>query len=235
MIKAVFFDVGYTLLHTSAPLADVCSQMLAKHGYAVAPHTVSAAMHTADAEHTARYHALTDDWARHDTIVALWLRYYRRLFDALDIPDPDAAIAHEMIAWYGQPRAWQPFDDVAPTLARLRARGLRLGAVSDWAPSLLGILQGHALTRYFDFVLCSGSIGFCKPSPHFYRLALLRANVAPHQALHIGDSYYADVRGARAVGIRPVLLDRQGTAPAVDCAVVRSLGQLEPLLDQGHE
>ncbi len=232
MIQAIFFDVGHTLLQPAASTSETCHRFLQAHGYDLSIDGIRSAMFTIDQGYMADYHALNDDWAHPETILALWLRYYRRLFDLLDIPDNGERLAKEIIAWYGQPQAWQPFPDVVDALKRLQEQGFRLGAVSDWAPTLVSILQAHGLTRYLDFVLCSGAIGFCKPSLQFYRLALQRAGVQPHQALHIGDSYYADVRGALAAGIRPVLLDRIGTAPRVDCYVVRELVEIESILNE---
>jgi len=231
MIKAIFFDVGNTLIRTALPTADACRYMLHKHGHTVSHADVEAAMQAADVEHLARYHTPNEDWAHPATIMALWLRYYRTVFDQLGLVDEDELLAQSMIAWYGQPEAWQPFPEVLTVLAAMQRRGLLVGAVSDWAPTLTSILHGHGLTQYLDFVLGSGTIGFCKPSPAFYRLALQRAQVHGDQALHVGDSYYADVRGARAAGIRPVLVDRARHAPPLDCAVVHNLLELDPLVD----
>lgn len=230
MIKAIFFDVGNTLLNTAAHTSETCRQFLHKHGQPRSLDEIRAAMRAADLAHEAHYHALHDDWARPDTILALWLRYYRRVFDRLAITDPDAGLAHALIAWYGTSAAWQPFPDVHDALAMLAARGLRMGAISDWGPSLTGILHAHGLSRYLDFVLASGNIGFCKPHPQLYRLALQRADVQPDEALHVGDSYYADVRGARAVGITPVLIDRRGHTASLDCMVIHSLHEIMDLL-----
>ncbi|HEX6289927.1 MAG TPA: HAD-IA family hydrolase [Herpetosiphonaceae bacterium] len=230
MIKAVFFDVGHTLLHPAQPTAEVCRQLLQAHGHNVSQETVDMAMRLADVEHMARYHSLRDDWSHAQTIRAMWLDYYRQVFDALGLYDEEQQLAHELIAWYGEPAAWQPFPESRAVLEWLHTRGFCVGAVSDWAPTLPRILHAHGFTRFLDFVLCSGNIGFAKPSLQFYRLALQRAGVQPHEALHIGDSYYADVRGARAAGIEPVLLDRAGKAPAVDCAVIRDLRELETML-----
>jgi putative hydrolase of the HAD superfamily len=231
MIKAVFFDVGNTLLHTAQSTAKTCRRVLAAHGHDLSLATVKAAMRQADIQHMARYHALHDDWAQPHTIQALWLNYYRQVFDQLGLYDEDQQLSHELIAWYGQPTAWQPFPEVRSVLERLHDHGLCVGAVSDWAQTLPRILHAHDLSRFLDFVLCSGAIGFAKPSPQLYRLALQRAGVQPHEAIHVGDSYYADVRGARAAGIHPVLIDRQGRAPAVDCTVIGDLRELEPLLN----
>lgn len=234
MIKAIFFDVGHTLITTAQPTSAVCQRVLSAHGYSCERERVKAAMHTADADYTARYHTPNHDWASPQTIQALWLRYYRHVFELLPLPQLQPAqadaLAHELISWYGQPAAWQPFPDALPVLADLHARGLLLGAVSDWSATLTPILHAHGFSRYLDFVLSSGNIGFCKPHAHFYQLALQRAGVAPHEAIHIGDSYYADVRGARAVGITPVLLDRGGTLPPLDCTTIRDLHELERVI-----
>jgi putative hydrolase of the HAD superfamily len=229
-LKAIFFDVGHTLLHPAVAVPEVCHRLLLSHGWELPLPSIEIAVHHQFAEDAAQSHLFKDDWACPEKIEALWLRYYRRVFEQLQIQDPDASLAHQMISWYGQPQAWQLFPDVSDTLRCLRQRGFCLGAVSDWAPSLLSILHGHGLTRYFDFVLCSGVIGFCKPTVQFYKLALKRAGVEPYQALHIGDNYYADVRGARAAGITPVLLDRAGAALAVDCVVIRELSEIEMIL-----
>lgn len=233
MIKAIFFDVGYTLLHTAEPTSKVCRKVLRAHGHDLPLARIKAAMKPADATHTQRYHSLRDDWAQPHTIRGMWLDYYRHVFDELGFPDEDQQLAHELIDWYAEPQAWQPFPEAREVVERLHSQGLCIGAVSDWAPTLPRILQAHGFTRWLDFVLCSGNIGFAKPNVQFYRLAIERAGVQPDEALHVGDSYYADVRGARAAGITPVLIDRAGRAPALDCAVIRDLRELEPLLRSG--
>jgi putative hydrolase of the HAD superfamily len=194
-------------------------------------------MRIADTHHMARYHKPNDDWAQPHTIVSLWLDYYRHVFELLHFTDHDQQLAHDLIAWYGRPEAWRPYPDVAAILPAIAERGVVIGAVSDWGQTLTAILHAHHISAHLDFVIASGNIGLSKPNIQLYRLALQRANVQPHEALHIGDSYYADVCGARAAGIHPVLLDRSASLPALDCRVVTDLLQLVPLVDQlsSHE
>jgi putative hydrolase of the HAD superfamily len=231
MIKAVFFDVGNTLIHPAIPTSEQCRRMLEQHGFVVSREQVSAAMRIADTHHMARYHKLNDDWAHPHTIQSLWLDYYRHVFDLLHFTDHDQQLAYDLIRWYGQPQAWQPYPDVATILPTIAERDLVVGAVSDWGRTLTSILHAHQIAPHLDFVIASGNIGLSKPNVQLYRLALDRANVQPHEALHIGDSYYADVCGARGAGIHPVLLDRSASLPPLDCRVVTDLLQLLSLLD----
>ena len=64
------------------------------------------------------------------------------------------------------------------------------------------------LDRYLDFVLPSGAVGVAKPNPAFFAMALEHAGVAPAEALMVGDSYRADVRGAWSAGMDAVWLNR---------------------------
>ena len=97
------------------------------------------------------------------------------------------------------------------------------GVISDWGTDLVPIRHAHEVTQHLDFVVASAAVGTAKPHPDIFRFALARAEFSPHDVAYVGDSYVSDVLGARAVGIAPVLLDRDGNAPAVDCPVVSSL------------
>ncbi len=86
------------------------------------------------------------------------------------------------------------------------------------------------LYRYLDSVLSSASIGIIKPDPHIYEVACERLEVEPARAVHVGDHYYADVLGARAVGIHPVMIDRFGFSHRADVPVIEDLYGLLPIL-----
>ena len=119
-----------------------------------------------------------------------------------------------------------PFPDAEPTLLALRDRGLRLVAVSNWDCSLGWWLDRAGLGRLLDGAVSSAQVGEAKPAPAVFAAALEIAGVEPADALHAGDSIANDVQGARAAGIRAVLVARHGVAPAG----VESVGSLEGLL-----
>jgi FMN phosphatase YigB (HAD superfamily) len=92
-------------------------------------------------------------------------------------------------------------------------------------------LHRLGLSRYLDWALVSGAIGYAKPSPHFYGLVVKRAGVASAQIVHVGDSYYADVRGARTVGIDAIVIDWQRRPwPKLDVPLIHHIAELPPLL-----
>jgi FMN phosphatase YigB (HAD superfamily) len=110
--------------------------------------------------------------------------------------------------------AWYVFPDVVPAVEVMHAAGLRLAVISNWlwgGPELLHSLE---LARHFEALVVSARVGYNKPHPGIFDHALRVMAVDAADAVHVGDNYQADVMGARAVGIRPVLIDRRQRDPA---------------------
>lgn len=138
----------------------------------------------------------------------------------------DAALA-ELRAWHDRENLWEDvLPGVRPALARLRAAGLRLAAVSNANGTVHRLFERLELQDYFDAVLDSAVEGVEKPDPRLFRLALERVGGEAASALHIGDMYHVDVVGARAAGLPVVLLDELGLYEGADCPRVRSLLEL---------
>jgi putative hydrolase of the HAD superfamily len=96
-----------------------------------------------------------------------------------------------------------------------------------------GLCSRLGLDSYLDFCVTSEEAGAEKPHPPIFLAALRRAHVAPQEAIHVGDQYQADVQGARAVGINPVLLDREGWYHDVnDCSKITTLPELDRLVTE---
>ena len=117
-------------------------------------------------------------------------------------------------------RAWEHaynfdiYEDVLPTFDALRQHELRLGLVSNTGRDLDAFVRHHGLD--VDAAVSSGVHGKIKPHPTIFQAALARLEVAPGQAVMIGDSVEDDVEGARAVGMRGLLLDRDDRYPEVE-------------------
>ena len=120
-------------------------------------------------------------------------------------------------------------------LDRLRSGGLRLAVVSNSDGRVEEALAAADLRDYFDVVLDSALVGVEKPDPAIFRAALEALDVAPSQALYVGDLYDVDVVGARAAGMEAVLLLPGAAGGAHDCRTFDSLPALaDDLLTGGR-
>ncbi len=103
------------------------------------------------------------------------------------------------------------YPDVIPALRGLRHRGLRLVTVSNWDCSLPRVLEGCGIDGLLDGTVTSAGAGARKPDPAIFAAALELAGVRADEALHVGDTAEEDVAGAQAAGIRPLLIERDGS------------------------
>ncbi len=233
-VRAVFFDAGMTLIGPSLLLQEVMALVLARHGVDADLDALRLGLGRAEDYYLEVVRADRDIWSDRGRIMAMWRNYYSTALRAAGVEADDARLkewAEEIIQAFEDPGLWQPYPDVPGTLAELRHRGFRQGVISDWTGPLEKILAAHGLLDHLDFVLTSGELGVAKPNPHFFELALRQAVVSPSQAIHVGDTYWTDVLGARVAGIQPILIDRKGTNPPADCPVITSLAELLVLLD----
>jgi putative hydrolase of the HAD superfamily len=123
------------------------------------------------------------------------------------------------------------YDDTLPTLARLRAAGVRTAIVSNapWGspPGLWrGELQRLGLLGAVDAVVLCGDVGWRKPAPDIFHHALRALGCRPAESLFVGDDLRWDVEGSAAVGMRPVLIDREGRHRSYTGERVADLGGL---------
>jgi putative hydrolase of the HAD superfamily len=103
------------------------------------------------------------------------------------------------------------YEDALPVLDDLRRRGLKLGLISNGQRDLAEFAAHHALD--VDAMVGSRSHGRTKPHPSIFVAALRAVDASPAEAAMVGDSLEDDIEGARALGIRAILLDREGRHP----------------------
>ena len=146
---------------------------------------------------------------------------------AAGVPLDEAAV-HAAFAAALRRAAW-PGDWTDPATQRAFWHGFyvdvlgEVGYDGDGAPlaeELFATFSDPATYKLFDDV---------RPA-----LEALRAAGVPARAcLHVGDSPGADVAGARAVGMVPVLIDRHARWPEADGLRVRTLAELVDLVEGG--
>jgi HAD superfamily hydrolase (TIGR01549 family) len=125
--------------------------------------------------------------------------------------DSARACAADMVARWMRHENFTLYDVVLPVLAELRRHGQKLGLISNGERDLDEFAAHHALE--VDVAVGSRSFGRTKPHPSIFAAALEQLGVEPEDAAMVGDSYADDIEGARALGMRAILLDRDGLYP----------------------
>lgn len=168
---------------------------------------------------------------------AFWTNYAVHCLILLGQPAEQAAIlAPEMNRYMNtehQPEDWIP-EDVPNTLGALKNAGFRLGVLSNRDESVNAYLEQIGLSQYFELCLVAGEIAAWKPDPQSFRHALQRLGLAAQQVVYVGDNYFADILGAEAAGIWPVLYDPTGIFPEAQCPIIHTIGELAELFLNGR-
>jgi putative hydrolase of the HAD superfamily len=201
--RVVLLDALGTLLALEPPAPRLVAA-LAERGVEVSEDVAAAALREEIAYYRAHHHEARDVASLADLRDRCAAVLQRHLPEP--VPDLRAALLASL--------RFTPFAEVADVLRALRDDGLRLVVVSNWDVSLHEALASTGLARQVDAAISSAEAGAAKPDPTIFAraLALAGEGFGPDDAVHVGDEA-VDVEGARAAGIRPVLVRRDGTRP----------------------
>jgi putative hydrolase of the HAD superfamily len=128
------------------------------------------------------------------------------------------ADVEELVGWRRDltRRALVPRAGLLETLADLRARGLRVGLISNCTEEVADVWPETSFAPPFDAAVFSATAGLAKPDLAIYRLAATELGVEPSECLFVGDGANDELRGARDVGMEPVLIHAHGQDPIWD-------------------
>ncbi len=207
-LRAVLFDVDFTLCRPGPELsADRYARVAARHGVTLA----------ADRYEQAREAAVLN-LKRHPELFhdeSIWHRFTEEIFIGMGGPREIASeCASEIERGWEVSENFELFEDAIPVLEELRAAGLRIGVVSNGIRDLTEFVAHHRLD--VDAIVDSRSHGRVKPHPTIFQAALDLLGVEAVDAVMVGDSLEEDVEGARALGMRAILIDREDRHPDVE-------------------
>jgi putative hydrolase of the HAD superfamily len=207
VLRAVVFDVDFTLARPGPDLGPAGYVELGRrHGLALDPERYHEARVAAFAE--VKRHPELD----HDE--EIWVLFTERIIVGMGGAGNTYAAAVEMEERWTHSARFELYDDALPVLADLRERGLKIGLLSNSSRDLDEFVEHHGLVA--DAVLTSHVHGKTKPHEMIFRAMLDLLAVAPPEAAMVGDTIEDDVEGALAVGMRAVLLDREGLYPEIE-------------------
>jgi putative hydrolase of the HAD superfamily len=233
MLRAVFFDVGNTLLYPYPSVPEVVREILAEEGHIRDLSAIDAYMPMLDEYYEDRYREDDTFWRSEDETLAVWVGMYSLLCRKLDIHVDAEMIARRVYHEFGDARRWRAYDDVRPAFERLKANGRQIGLISNWDGRLAGLMEALGLGHLLDAIISSAAVGLHKPDPRIFELACQQIGVEPADAAHVGDHQYADIVGAEAVGMMSVLIDRHGGERPGHGRFVRTLDDLDRVLEIG--
>jgi putative hydrolase of the HAD superfamily len=215
--ETLFLDAGGVLVN---PNWTRVAERLAAHGVPVAPETLEAAdPHARRALDTPDNLRASSDGRKRWVFMEIVLAHA-----GVPLSDRTEAALRDLREYHDRQNLWESIPEEVPeALRRLRKIGLRLAVVSNANGTVRALFDRVGLRPLVDLVLDSWEEKVEKPDPRFFALALSRMEARAETTVHVGDLYEADVRGARAAGIEPVLLDRAGLYPDADCQRVSSL------------
>lgn len=231
MLRAVIFDLDDTLVDQASAATTAATAWAAEHG--IVDDDVSQRWAAISKIHYTRYQRreLTFTQQRRE-----------RVRDFLGRGIDDEA-ADEFFAGYLQryEAEWTLFDDAVPALRRAKAAGLTVAILTNGDDEHQRFkIKKLGIADEIDVVVASSVLPAGKPDPRAFRGALELIGVAKAEALMVGDSLEYDVRGALAVGMAAVLLDRFDTHADEDVTRIKSLAELNftqpaSIRNGGHE
>jgi putative hydrolase of the HAD superfamily len=202
-LKAVLFDLGLTLTKT-ASFPEIYRRILARFGVTASLGDIVRAQNATEGE----FDIATYDESRRKEF---WINYNVSLLEKLGIEEKRVFLAAQIDELWWECSHVRVYPDVEPTLSHLRARGLKLGLVSNgFKKDLDHILGELGLEKWFDVVVCIESCNCAKPDKEIFLYALNELGIKAGEALFVGDSVVHDYEGASNVGIKPLLIDREG-------------------------
>ena len=211
-IRAAFFDAAGTLFTVNGSVGEIYADLARAHGKDVSPQALEANFRRAFATAPPMAFPNVEPMQLRAREKQWWKDIVQTVFSPLGSFPQFEAYFEALFTHFARPDAWQLYPETRAALAALQARGLYLGVISNFDSRLFRLLDGFAISQFFDPIVISTHAGAAKPDVRIFTRALQRHSLRPTEAIHIGDSLHADITGAQAAGLMPILIDRSRTA-----------------------
>jgi HAD superfamily hydrolase (TIGR01549 family) len=204
-IEAILFDAGGTLIHVDG------GRFCAAAGLPYLPEAFVRA--EAEATGAVRAWILRHPGSTDAERMPLFLDRFLLALGVEERPEREAA-ARRIAQEHAQANLWSgAVPGARETLEVLAQRGYRLGVVSNADGRVRRLLEEAGLAAHLEIVLDSAHVGVEKPDPRIFLAATEELELLPSACAYVGDVYEIDILGARAAGLRAILI---GACPAPD-------------------
>ena len=239
-IRAIFFDLGKTLLYPKSAWQPVFLRADKALTDALISQGIEIDAHRFPYEFNDRLNHYYVD--RETTLREIgMMRILQQLLTEKGFQDaPPSNLRVALDAFYAVTQSnWLLEADAHPTLRKLKMKGYQLALLSNAADDsdVQALIDQHKLRHYFSFIRSSAAAGYRKPHRQLFEEALKALSLFPQQCVMVGDTLDADILGANKLGIYSVWINRRvnkHTKTLVDIrpqAVLLNLSELPNLLD----
>jgi putative hydrolase of the HAD superfamily len=222
-IKTIFFDAADTLFYIRRGLGHTYAEVARKYGADPDPSDIKKAFSRAFGSAPPLAFGNASEEERKKLEKEWWRAVVENVYSEIGMFDEFGPHFDELFEVF-RGEAWTLFPETVPVLSSLRSRGYSLGIISNFDSRVYDVMKGLGIYEYFDVFVISSEAGHAKPSHSIFSLALERSGRESREVIHIGDDLCNDFHGARALGIRALLLDREG-----EYAGVRGMDRIENL------
>jgi putative hydrolase of the HAD superfamily len=210
--KGIFFDAGNTLLSVYPSVGSIYAEVAARFGIDITTQAIEQSFRElwmqASPLVSNEGHRLTYEKERD------WWKYivrevFRKHVDQMDFD----LFFDQLYRRFAEIDCWRLYDDVTGCLTELRDRGFRLAIISNWDTRLPDLCDQLGIASFFETVIVSGIVGYEKPHPTIFQIALDETGLQPSEVMYVGDDPFLDYQAARKVGIHSIQLDRYNRFP----------------------
>ncbi|MDH7564507.1 MAG: HAD family hydrolase [Candidatus Bathyarchaeota archaeon] len=220
MIKAVLFDIGGTLIAevTKREIYEIYDMILRGHGVNRSRKAIALAHRRMERKYLEDERVVFDNF---------WVRFNTDFLQDLGVDGNVAELAEAIDREWWSHAKTELCPDVLPVLSALKARGLKLGIITNGLESdIKRIFQKVGFPELFDIKVGADTFQCAKPNPTIFQFTLKKLGVNPSEALFVGDSENADYEGARKAGLKALLVERRQKLGGNNAGKISNLQEL---------
>ncbi len=209
-IKTIFFDAADTLFYIREGLGNTYAAVARKHGAENAqPEEIKKAFSKYFGSAPPLAFGNATDEERKGLEKDYWKSIVESVYNEVGMFEGFDNHFDELFEVF-RSKAWELFPESKETLGALKDSGFKLGIISNFDSRVYDVMKDLGIEDYFDFFVISSEAGFAKPHTDIFRIALEKAGSVGAESLHVGDNLNNDFHSPRALGIKALLLDREG-------------------------
>ncbi len=227
-ITTIIFDMDGTLIQHTWQLSQITRTLFNKFASELDPVTHDEFFETFWGRSEDLWYMMVDGAIDGNTVAKYsYFNTLRALGKHTDLAEPMLAYWNKLVLDEAV-----PFEDTMVVLESLREQFTTGILTNGFITLQRAKIEKHHLSTYVNFTLVSEEVGYHKPDKRVFEEALkLAGNASPDKTLYVGDNLVADIEGAQAAGLTPILMNpRNDLTPPADITKINKLSELLHIL-----